>query len=215
MSSGEKKIKDNNSKCQKNYNIYLASWGDEIKLTLATKLTLIRMALTPFICITIFYHRINYALILFLIAAISDSVDGLIARLFKQVTLFGRMLDPLADKVLLNSVNIILSFGNIFTIVTIPVWLTIVILCKDILIIACVSLIIIIANYKDIYPSWAGKLSTIFQFISIIAVLISNLFNISSDYIQLLFYITLFFTVYSGLLYLILIAKLINKFYSP
>ena len=158
--------------------------------------------------------KIHYALALFIIAAVSDSLDGFVARLFKQETPLGRMLDPLADKVLLNSVNLILSFGSIFSLITIPVWLTLVILCRDILIIACVSLIIIIANYKDIYPSWSGKLSTIFQFISIITVLFANLYQIANDYFQILFYITLFFTVYSGVLYLILIGKLINKIYS-
>jgi CDP-diacylglycerol--glycerol-3-phosphate 3-phosphatidyltransferase len=195
-------------------NLPVEFWGKEIRLTVATKLTLVRMALTPFICVSIFYMKIHYALALFIIAAVSDSLDGFVARLFKQETPLGRMLDPLADKVLLNSVNLILSFGSIFSLITIPVWLTLVILCRDILIIACVSLIIIIANYKDIYPSWSGKLSTIFQFISIITVLFANLYQIANDYFQILFYITLFFTVYSGVLYLILIGKLINKIYS-
>ncbi len=209
----EKKIKDKINQSYL-YNKIFQSWGRESKLTVATKLTLVRMALTPFVCISIFYKKIYIALILFIIAAVSDSLDGFIARLFKQETPLGRMLDPLADKVLLNTVNLILSFGNIFTLTTIPIWLTIIVLCRDILIIACVSLIIIMANYTDIHPYWSGKLSTIFQFISIASVLIANLYNINSDYIPILFYITLFFTVYSGILYLILIAKLINRLYS-
>ncbi|OGF65180.1 MAG: hypothetical protein A2Y62_17540 [Candidatus Fischerbacteria bacterium RBG_13_37_8] len=206
---------NNNSEHQKAENkTPYSPWGKEIKLTVATKLTLVRMALTPFICISIFYEYTLLALILFVIAAISDSLDGFIARLFKQETLLGRLMDPLADKVLLNTVNIILSFGQVFTLITIPVWLTLVILCRDLLIIASVSLIIIVANYKDIYPSWGGKLATIFQFISITVVLLANLYHLNPDYIQLLFYVTLFFTVYSGILYLILIARLVNKLYS-
>jgi len=185
--------------------------GKDKKLTFATILTIIRMSLTPFISITIFYKQIEWAIILFLIAAFSDSLDGLIARLFKQETLLGKLLDPIADKILLNTVNIILSFGNIFSLITIPVWLTLIIISRDLLIIASVALIVLLANYKDISPSWSGKLATIFQFISIILVLSFNYFDYNNLIIYGVFYITLFFTVLSGILYLFQIAKIMMR----
>jgi len=192
---------------------YYSSWGKEIKITIPTTLTLVRMALTPFISISIFYHHTIIAFILFCIAALTDSLDGLIARLFRQETLLGKLLDPIADKILLNTVNIILSFGISFSPITIPGWLTLVIISRDLLIIASVSLIVIVANYKDIYPSWSGKLSTVCQFLSIIGVLLSNLYDNSFFclVLQLFFYITLFFTVFSGILYLFQIAKIFSN----
>lgn len=167
------------------------------------------MALIPFISISIFYKHTLIACVLFCIAAFTDLLDGLIARLFRQETLLGKLLDPIADKILLNTVNIILSFGGVFAF-TIPGWLTLVIISRDLLIIASVSLIVVVANYKDVYPSWTGKLSTICQFISILGVLIINLTN-SSDWavvLQFIFYITLLFIVISGFLYLFKIAKI-------
>jgi cardiolipin synthase (CMP-forming) len=189
------------------------SWGKEIKITIPNTLTLIRMALTPFISISIFYKHTILACILFCIAALTDALDGLIARMFKQETLLGKLLDPIADKILLNTVNIILSFGSIFTLITIPGWLTLVIISRDLLIIASGSLIVVVANYTDIYPSWSGKLSTICQFISIMGVLIANLSENASVVIalQMFFYITFFFTVFSGILYLFQVAHIINR----
>ena len=208
-----------NSKKENSYNGKPAprysSWGDEIKITIPTSLTLIRMALTPFIIISIFYKHTFIACILFCIAAFTDLLDGLIARLFRQETLLGKLLDPIADKILLNTVNIILSFGGIFSF-TIPGWLTLVIISRDLLIIASVSLIVVAANYKDISPSWTGKLSTICQIISIIGVLIMNL-SYRSDVallLQFIFYITLLFIVISGILYLFKIAKIFRTFDS-
>lgn len=185
--------------------------GKDKKITVATYLTIIRMSLTPFISISIFYKKIGLSLLLFFIAALSDSLDGLIARLFKQETLLGRLLDPIADKILLNTVNIILSFGNIFSLITIPVWLTLIILSRDLLVISSVSLIVLVSNYKDIYPSWCGKLSTIFQFISIIFVLSFNYLNYFNLFlIYVIFYITLLFTVLSGILYLFQVARIMK-----
>lgn len=206
---GYSKKENSNNEMHDKPNPRYSSWGEEIKITIPTSLTLIRMALTPFISISIFYKHTFIALVLFCIAAFTDLLDGLIARLFRQETLLGKLLDPIADKILLNTVNIILSFGGIFAF-TIPGWLTLVIISRDLLIIASVSLIVVVANYKDVYPSWTGKLSTICQFISILGVLIINLTN-SSDWVvvfQFVFYITLLFIVISGFLYLFKIAKI-------
>ena len=72
-----------------------------MRLTVATQITLIRLLLVPFVAMSILYHRLGLALIIFVVSGISDLIDGLIARKFKQKTKLGALLDPMADKLLL------------------------------------------------------------------------------------------------------------------
>ncbi|MBM4137319.1 MAG: CDP-diacylglycerol--glycerol-3-phosphate 3-phosphatidyltransferase, partial [Nitrospira sp.] len=99
-------------------------------LNLPNALTISRIVIIPIFITAIVYKRYDYALYLFLIAALTDIFDGLFARLKNQKTELGRFLDPLADKFLLVTVFIILSTYGL-----IPKWLTITVISRDIIVI--------------------------------------------------------------------------------
>src|SRR5882762_10056293 len=93
--------------------------------TVANQLTLLRMALTPVLVVLIASRQLTWALVVFVTAGITDLLDGVIARRGHQLTKLGAMLDPVADKLLLGSCYVALTWsGGLF--VRIPVWLTIV-----------------------------------------------------------------------------------------
>src|SRR5271169_6112039 len=109
-------------------------------LTVANQLTLLRMALSPLLVVAVLSHEFPWALIIFVVAGVSDLLDGLIARLGHQKTTLGAMLDPVADKVLLNSAFVALTWTSSLE-VRIPAWLTVIALSRDAIIIVSVTVI--------------------------------------------------------------------------
>lgn len=121
-------------------------------------LTILRILCVPVFVDLLIYERFDYALALFLIAAATDGLDGLIARLSNQRSRVGMYLDPLADKVLLMSAFITLSILH-----HVPVWLTTIVVSRD-LIVATGTLLLHLLNVQiDISPSWLGKVTTVLQ----------------------------------------------------
>lgn len=143
------------------------------------------------------------ALILFLIAASTDFLDGYLARKNNQETNFGKIFDPLADKLLMNIVIIFFAYFNY-----IPVWLAIIFICRDLM----VDGLRIYAAKKDIVISanWAGKWKTFFQILGLAILFIfhpeattNNTFNYNSiEHLYLIpIYIAAIFSIYSGVFY--------------
>jgi cardiolipin synthase len=121
-------------------------------------LTILRILCVPVFINLLIYGRFDYALALFLIAAATDGLDGLIARVTKQRSLLGMYLDPLADKVLLTSAFITLSVLHY-----VPIWLTTIVVSRD-LILALGTLLLQLLNLRvDITPTWLGKATTVLQ----------------------------------------------------
>lgn len=130
-------------------------------------LTLTRILLLPFFAATLIYKEYDYALMLFVIASITDVLDGLIARIKNQITYFGTILDPVADKFF-----IITSFVLMSNFALIPKWLTIIVISKDIIVITGCLIVYFVTNKLVIEPSFLGKASSTFQFIMIGLVLL-------------------------------------------
>lgn len=146
-------------------------------LNLPNYITIVRIILVPFFfSFLIYYNPIHpnfrtYALILFLIAMISDALDGLIARKFSGQTKLGTFLDPFADKLLLVSGFLGIAFSTSFT--SKPhLWIVIVIVFRDLFIICGLIIIYLTVNRIEIQPNLLGKATTFFQMLTILSVLI-------------------------------------------
>jgi cardiolipin synthase len=136
----------------------------------------------------------------FVIAGITDLLDGLIARLGRQQTTLGAMLDPVADKILLSSSFVALTWSNGLA-VTIPAWLTVTTLSRDAIILASVAIINLTVERRVFYPSMLGKLSTGSQLFTVALVLLLNATGWTFSGLKLVFWLTLALTVASALHY--------------
>jgi len=127
-------------------------------LTLATQITLLRLAFVPILAILVVERRYQWALWALAVAAISDVTDGAVARIYHQSTPLGIALDPIADKLLLMTLYITLAVRDVL-----PPWLTIVVISRDVGIIITALTVNLIIGYRPLPPSWLGKLSTVVQ----------------------------------------------------
>ena len=142
-------------------------------MNLANWISTLRVILIPFFIAAIVYSRMDIALVLFIFAIISDGVDGLIARALKQKTRLGTILDPMADKLLLVSAYICLMLvDHIPPHLKIPAYVPIVIISRDVIIVLGSIVVYVIKGDIKVSPSIAGKVTTFFQMITIVAILI-------------------------------------------
>ncbi len=182
-----------------------------LKMNIPNALSLIRLLLTPAFVVSLIYHAdggsflYRLPLVIFLTAVITDAVDGFIARKCNQITSLGVLLDPLADKFLLIASFITLSFIAYGPArLKIPPWVTVVILTRDIFILAGAAIIYFAYGYLEFKPSLLGKITTFFQMTSILGVLIQF------EYSYLMWTLAAFFTVSSGIHYLLRTNKALN-----
>ncbi|WP_274629382.1 CDP-alcohol phosphatidyltransferase family protein [Arvimicrobium flavum] len=129
-------------------------------MTVATLITLMRFFLVPGVVFALLSHRMDWALAGFLVAGISDAVDGFIARHFNQKTELGAYLDPMADKLLLVSVFVVLGYMG-----ELPLWLVIVAVSRDALIVGGVLLSTIMARPVAMKPLMVSKANTATQIV--------------------------------------------------
>ena len=166
-------------------------------MTFANQLTILRMAFVPVFVLLLVYQHVLGAIIVFLLAGLTDALDGLIARKFGQKTPLGTMLDPVADKLLLVSSFIVLSLDSIHLRVRIPLWLTITTVGRDCLLVVGALIINLMLGRRVFLPSIIGKATTLFQLLTVFAVLMSNFTAFVDPVVQPLIYITLTLTVTS------------------
>jgi cardiolipin synthase len=169
--------------------------------TFANQLTLLRMGLAPLLVILVLSREMRWALAVFVVAGITDLLDGLIARMGHQQTTLGAMLDPVADKVLLTSTFVALTWSSGLH-VSIPVWLTVTTLSRDAIILTGVAIVNLTMGRRVFYPSLLGKLTTASQLITVGVVLLLNAFTLRMPGLEWLFWLTLVLTVGSALHYL-------------
>jgi cardiolipin synthase len=136
-------------------------------LTAPNQLTLLRMIFLPFIVINLVKHDFKWALALFVLAGMSDGLDGLLARTLHQQTLLGQYLDPIADKLLMSTMFLVLSIERM-----IPWKYTVVVFSRDISILLISGVLFMIAGLRDFRPSIFGKANTFAQVTAIFFVLL-------------------------------------------
>ncbi|MGA7293299.1 MAG: CDP-alcohol phosphatidyltransferase family protein [Terriglobales bacterium] len=138
-------------------------------LTAPNQLTLLRMIFLPFIVINLIKHDFKWALALFVLAGLSDGLDGLLARTLHQQTLLGQYLDPIADKLLMSTMFVVLSIEQR---ALVPWKYTIVVFSRDISILLISGVLFMIAGLRDFRPSSFGKANTFAQVAAIFFVLL-------------------------------------------
>ena len=161
-------------------------------------LTIIRFLLIPFIVVNIFNGNFIIAFIFFTVSGITDIADGFIARKFNLISNFGKLMDPLADKLTQIATIASLTLKDI-----IPIWILSIVLLKELIMIAGASFL----YGKDVvvYSKWYGKLATVLFYVAIVFSLLINQFELPSIWSNLdlwLFYLALFATVFSLLMYI-------------
>ncbi|MFW6123476.1 MAG: CDP-diacylglycerol--glycerol-3-phosphate 3-phosphatidyltransferase [Thermodesulfobacteriota bacterium] len=167
-------------------------------LTIPNLITLARILLTPLFIILLIQKRYHPALWIFICAGLSDLVDGLIARRWRQKTPLGTFLDPLADKLLMGSSFITLSIYQI-----IPPWLTVIVLSRDLVLVFGVMLFKLVHLPVVVQPSLAGKLCTTTQVATVLMVLVAQTWPLSPTFLLALFWLTGGITALSGIHYIL------------
>ena len=144
-------------------------------MTTANKVTIGRILLVPFFIVLVLYYVKTgndvlrwLAIACFAVAAISDGIDGFLARHFNQRSELGAVLDPLADKLLLVSAIVLLSLHNEPRLAPIPVWLTVTILSRDVLLLIGLALIHFVVGKVVVRPHLLGKTATVLQMTAVL-----------------------------------------------
>jgi cardiolipin synthase len=173
-------------------------------LTPANQITILRLAFIPFFAILVVAQRYRGALAVLTAAALSDVVDGTVARLLKQETPLGAALDPIADKLLMTTACLTLSFRD-----ALPWWLTILVISRDVAIIITTLLISLVAGYRPFRPSILGKASTVAQVATVFAAVCfqAHVPFVAGGVVQVCVYLAAALTFASGIYYVIVVRN--------
>jgi len=169
--------------------------------TAPNQITLLRLLFIPFVIMAVFDSEWGWALALLVAAGLSDALDGLLARTLHQQTLLGQYLDPLADKLLLTSLFLVLSFVK-----KIPWKYTVLVFSRDICIVATAVVLYATVGFRDFRPSIFGKINTVCQIAAVFFVVLAQVTPLP----MVLFlekgflYATFTFTLVSGIHYILL-----------
>lgn len=172
-------------------------------MSFANKITIFRILSVPFFITCLIYYTPEkdylriIALAIFILAIISDAIDGYFARARNQKTQAGAILDPLADKILLITAFIFLYvISNQYFNIRLPLWVVLIVIFRDVILLLGGGIIILANQENKISPTWWGKISTFFQMTTILFLLLKSNLSYYS------WYIAIIFTVISGVDYL-------------
>lgn len=186
-------------------------------LTAPNQLTLARLAFLPFVIIKIVDGHYGVALVLFVIAGLSDGLDGLLARRLHQQTLLGQYLDPIADKLLLSTTFLVLSIVREHGLPLIPWKFTVLVFSRDICILLVSGVLYTIAGLRDFRPSIFGKANTFAQVAAVVFVMLLQVDRVK--WVRVLektfLRATFAFTIISGLHYVYLVGRRLHGTNSP
>jgi len=179
-------------------------------LSLANQLTIARMVMIPLLITLLLSNHHGWALLVFILAGLTDALDGVIARRYQQSSSLGAFLDPMADKLLMTACFIILSLPDHprsvpdFQITNhIPLYLTVVTISRDVFIVMIALVIHLTSGLTRFVPTMLGKLTTVTQVASIGTVLLFNYWQREAPVvIGALVWLTLAMTLSSGLHYI-------------
>jgi cardiolipin synthase len=169
------------------------------KLNLPNLITLLRIILTPLFVILVIDGLLYEAVAVFAVAAVSDGLDGFLARALRQKTVLGSYLDPIADKLMLNS-----AYASLAVLHMTPSWLAVIVISRDLIILGGLALLHMLQGPVPIRPLPISKLTTFFQIGTLLGVLLAAPVPglKLARYLPLLFVATAGLTVVSGLRYI-------------
>jgi len=186
-------------------------------ITLPNVLTVFRMALIPVFVSLLFYQQFLLALAVFVIAGITDGLDGLLARRFHQQSPLGRILDPIADKMMLVTSFVVLSMRGVYPIpvpkhLPIPFWVTITVISRDVFILVGAVAINMVTGFRAFQPSLPGKISTVVQIVALAVVMLAAQTRVGTGYYLPSVYAAVFaLALISGIHYIFFVSRLLGR----
>ena len=186
-------------------------------ITVPNLLTVFRMVLIPVFVSLVFYQRFVSALVVFIVAGLTDGLDGLLARRFDQKSQLGTILDPIADKMMMVTSFVVLSMRSVFpqpvaSHLPIPFWVTIAVISRDVFILVGAASINIVTGFRGFRPSLLGKINTTVQIVAIGVIMFAASVPYGTGYYLPTVYTTVFgFAVLSGAHYVFFVSKLLNE----
>lgn len=172
--------------------------------TAPNQLTLLRLLFIPFIVITLLDEQYGWALGLFVLAGFSDFLDGMLARALKQKTALGMLLDPIADKLLLSTLFLVLSLVH-----KIPWKVTVLVFSRDLGILLTCAVVWATTSIRDFPPSFYGKANTTAQILAVFFVLLDEVAPSPAALLakEVALWATLALTVLSGVHYIFRLGR--------
>ncbi len=180
-------------------------------LTVANQLTFLRILAVPAFVLLLLYGYLGWALVVFIGAGATDALDGLIARRANQRTSLGAWLDPMADKLLVVTTFIVLTSPTVDVTNHIPLWLTVLLISRDIVIVGVVAVVNLAIGPRTFRPSFLGKAATATYLVVSLVFLYFNWRQQRSIVIDLAVYAALALTLISSFDYFIRMRRLINE----
>ena len=171
-------------------------------MTPANQLTLLRVVLIPAFVILVVYGYLGWALVVFATAGLTDALDGLLARWSGQRTSLGAWLDPMADKLLLVTTFVVLTIPGLGLSNRLPVWLTVLIISRDVVIVATVAIVNLAIGPRTFRPSVYGKVATATYIVTAVIAMFFNYLGYHSLFVEVCIYASLAITLISGLHYI-------------
>jgi cardiolipin synthase len=179
-------------------------------LTPANQLTLLRVVLVPALVILVVYGHLGWALIVFATAGLTDALDGLLARWQGQKTSLGAWLDPMADKLLLVTTFVVLTFPGLGLANRLPIWLTVLIISRDVLIVATVAIVNLAVGPRTFKPSIYGKIATGTYIVTAVIAMFFNYRGYHSILVDVGVWSSLAITLVSGVHYIWYTARIME-----
>jgi cardiolipin synthase (CMP-forming) len=179
-----------------------------MSLTAANQLTILRMLLVPAFVILLLYGHRGWALVAFFAAGLTDLFDGLAARLRGEKTMLGAWLDPMADKLLLVSMFVMLTLPDIGSVNRLPIWFTVLVISRDVAIVATVAVVNLAIGHRTFRPSIYGKTATAMFVVTGIAALYFNSVEQRSEIVQVLIYASTVITFVSAADYAVRVVRM-------
>ena len=180
-------------------------------LTLANQLTILRIILVPVFVLLVVYGYLGWSLVVFLTAGVTDALDGVIARRAGQRTALGVWLDPMADKLLLVTTFVILTLPEIPLTNHLPLWLTVFVISRDVVIVGVVAIVTLAAGPRNFKPSILGKLATATFIVTSVVVMYFNFLERRSIAVDVMVWLSLALTVLSSADYFVKLRRLVNE----
>jgi cardiolipin synthase len=160
------------------------------------------MLLIPAFVILVLYGHLGWALIVFTTAGITDALDGLIARRSGQYSTIGAWLDPMADKLLLVTTFIVLTLPGLNLANRLPVWLTVLIISRDVVIVITVAIVNLAIGRRTFRPSMFGKVATATYIVTAVCAMLFNYLGYRSPLVDACVWGSLIITLVSALHYI-------------
>ncbi len=175
--------------------------------TIPNLITLLRLGVLPLFLYAIATVRPVAALVFFVVAGISDGLDGYLARALDMKSALGAVLDPIADKLLMMSSYVMLSIPSYPARVHIPLGVTLLVLSRDILMLLVALLVILTTGIKDFPATFVGKTNTVVQILAVLAVLMADVWPLPLPFVWVPFGAVAASTVISGFQYAYLVSR--------